>query len=217
MTAVAHDEGIGSFAHPVPRGMGGLAGDYYVQVGIFERPSSSFEMAMPGEDEEYASVYVAVACGGDRSTNCAIHAHNFALAGDMGIVYENALDLGAIEIAPGEVIDTVVKALVKKDDRNLLLLFSHFEATPFTYPVVLEAAVNEGMTESLEVVALIGMVARVGPVDNLAFTGVFGKGEALTALGRSEGGDWLRIAFGWVPAVNVEAAGDIMSLPVTTK
>ncbi len=46
--------------------------------------------------------------------------------------------------------------------------------------------------------------------------GVFQRGEQATAFGRDEAGGWLHIAEGWVIAKNVEAAGDIMTLPVTT-
>ena len=46
--------------------------------------------------------------------------------------------------------------------------------------------------------------------------GVFQRGEQATAFGRDEAGSWLHIAEGWVVAKNVDAAGDIMGLPVTT-
>ena len=46
--------------------------------------------------------------------------------------------------------------------------------------------------------------------------GVFQRGQEATAFGRDEAGGWLHIAEGWVIAKNVEAAGDIMTLPVTT-
>lgn len=46
--------------------------------------------------------------------------------------------------------------------------------------------------------------------------GVFQRGEQATAFGRDEAGGWLHIAEGWVIAKNVETAGDIMTLPVTT-
>lgn len=46
--------------------------------------------------------------------------------------------------------------------------------------------------------------------------GVFPRGEQANAFGRDEAGSWLHIADGWVIAKNVDAAGDVMGLPVTT-
>ena len=46
--------------------------------------------------------------------------------------------------------------------------------------------------------------------------GVFQRGQQATAFGRDEAGSWLHIAEGWVAAKNVEANGDVMTLPITT-
>ena len=46
--------------------------------------------------------------------------------------------------------------------------------------------------------------------------GVFPRGEQANAFGRDEAGAWLQINDGWVIAKNVDAAGDVMDLPVTT-
>ena len=46
--------------------------------------------------------------------------------------------------------------------------------------------------------------------------GVFQRGEQANAFGRDEAGAWLHIADGWVIAKNVDAAADVMDLPVTT-
>lgn len=46
--------------------------------------------------------------------------------------------------------------------------------------------------------------------------GVFQRGAKANAFGRSDDGGWLHIAEGWVIAKNVDAAGDVMTLPVTT-
>ena len=46
--------------------------------------------------------------------------------------------------------------------------------------------------------------------------GVFQRGQEAAAFGRDEAGAWLHIADGWVIAKNVDAAGDVMDLPVTT-
>ena len=46
--------------------------------------------------------------------------------------------------------------------------------------------------------------------------GVFQRGQEAAAFGRDEAGAWLQINDGWVIAKNVDAAADIMALPVTT-
>lgn len=46
--------------------------------------------------------------------------------------------------------------------------------------------------------------------------GVFQRGQEAAAFGRDEAGAWLQINDGWVIAKNVDAAADIMDLPVTT-
>ena len=46
--------------------------------------------------------------------------------------------------------------------------------------------------------------------------GVFQRGAEAVAFGRNEAGSWLHIAEGWVAAKNVEANGDVMTLPITT-
>ena len=46
--------------------------------------------------------------------------------------------------------------------------------------------------------------------------GVFQRGAEAVAFGRNEAGSWLHIAEGWVVAKNVEANGDVMTLPITT-
>ncbi len=46
--------------------------------------------------------------------------------------------------------------------------------------------------------------------------GVFPRGQEADAFGRDEAGAWLQINDGWIAAKNVDAAGDVMGLPVTT-
>ena len=46
--------------------------------------------------------------------------------------------------------------------------------------------------------------------------GVFQRRQEAAAFGRDEAGAWLQINDGWVIAKNVDAAADIMALPVTT-
>ena len=46
--------------------------------------------------------------------------------------------------------------------------------------------------------------------------GVFQRGEQTNAFGRDEAGAWLQINDGWIAAKNVDAAADVMDLPVTT-
>ena len=47
--------------------------------------------------------------------------------------------------------------------------------------------------------------------------GSLGRGEEALAIGRSQGGYWLRIESGWVLASPVKAAGDIMDLPIVSE
>ncbi len=173
----------------------------------------------PAEGQEYVIVSLELTCDASRSENCVIASFDLELAGDDGIIYPHAVEMDerAIDFAPYTEAFYDVLALISSEDSNLVLLFYRFPDIPYTFPLVLATEPFPEPTEAIAINANIGMIARVGPGGKLDFTGVFNRGEQVLAHGRNADGTWLEIQFGWIPAEHVDAEGDIMSLPVTSR
>ncbi len=210
----AHEEDLGSFKNPVPLGESAVVGGMVMRVVDFARPLDDAKAISTYPNQESVEVTVAVHCQTDQQADCQLYPDDFAVAGELGIIYENE-SIGQLQLGPGVDAQIVVTALIDRADASLLLLYSHFGVTPYTYPLVFATQQRRISPHSMEITAAVGMLARVGPSSELDFSGVFGRGEALMAQGRNADGSWLEIAFGWIPAEHVDTAGDIMSLPVT--
>ena len=190
-----------------------------LRVTGLERPADRGDgMAVPAEGEEAVLVSVDLECAVSRSENCYFSSFDFELSGDNGIVYETAFEAGEaveIELEPGGAASVDWPFLISSDDANLALHYYNHHSMQFAFPQIF-ATEARAEAEPIEIVPTISVVTRVGPRRDLAFAGVLHRGEALLARGRNADGAWLEIGFiGWVPAEFVEAAGDIMSLPVT--
>lgn len=211
----AHEENLGSFKNPVPLGEGAEVGGMVMRVIDFTRPLDDAKAMSTYPNQESVEITVAVDCQSDQQDNCQLYPDDFAVAGELGIIYDNE-SIGQHQLGPGVAdYQIVVTALIDRADASLLLLYSHFGVTPYTYPLVFATQQRRISQHSMEISAAVGMLARVGPSSELDFSGVFGRGEALMAQGRNADGGWLEIAFGWIPAEHVDTVGDIMSLPVT--
>lgn len=211
----AHDDDRGSFQRPIPLGDSEVVGGMDMRVIDFVRPTDDAKMMSSHPNQESVEIVVGLHCQSERQANCQLFTLDFAMAGELGLIYENQSAMEELELAPGEDAQVAVLALVDKDDASLLLLYSHFGETPYTFPLVFATEPGLFDPHSIEITATVGMLARVGPGSELDFSGVFSRGEALIALGRNADGSWLEVYFGWVPAGNIETAGDIMRLPVT--
>lgn len=210
----AHEDALGSFKNPVPLGEGAEVGGMVMRVIDFARPLDDAKAISTYPNHESVEVTVAVHCQSDQQAYCQLFPDDFAVAGELGIIYENE-SIGQLQLGPGVDAQIVVTALIDRADASLLLMYSHFGVTPYTYPLVFATQQRRISQHSMEITAAVGMLARVGPSSELDFSGVFGRGEALMAQGRNADGSWLEIAIGWIPAEHVDTAGDIMSLPVT--
>ncbi|MCY3573870.1 MAG: hypothetical protein OXG92_04210 [Chloroflexi bacterium] len=210
----AHDGGWGSFRYPIPLSGSEALGGMDMRVIDFTRPLDDAKPISAQPGQESVEIIVGIHCQGDQEVNCQLHPWDFAVAGELGIIYENE-GITAYKFAPGDKAKIAVRALINQADSSLLLLYSHFGERPYTFPLVF--ATEPGLVDphSIEITATVGMLARVGPSSALDFSGVFGRGEALIAQGRNADGSWLEVFFGWVPAEHVEITGDIMRLPIT--
>ena len=211
----------GTFKNPFPlRNYEDVGDGISLRVVGLQRPADSGnDSDTPAEGQEYVIVSLELTCDASRSENCVIASFDFEVAGDKGIIYPQsaAMDERAIDFAPYTEAFYDVSALISSDDSNLVLLFYRFPDIPYTFPLVFATELFPEPTEAIAINANIGMIARVGPGGNLDFTGVFNRGEQLLAHGRNADGTWLEIQFGWIPAEHVDAEGDIMSLPVTSR
>ncbi len=212
--AMAHPDGYGSFKHPVSFGENAVVGGLTVAVIDFERPAAGGDMPS-SEDQEYVQALVELACLKDHVANCQIYPTDLEMAGDLGFVYENRSAFESIELEPGEQTSVIVKSLVHIENTQLLLLFTQFGVTPYTFPMVFHTEPQPQAMPSIEISPLVSLIARSGPSADMGFTGVLRRGEQLTASGRNEAGSWLELAFGWVAAEHIESDGEIMSLPIT--
>ena len=212
--------GPGTFKNPYP-----LMNYSNSEDGISLRAVGLQRPAEPGPDQdppppgqEYVIVSVQLTCDPSHSDNCLVASFDFELAGSNGIIYPNAMkeDESAFDVAPGAEAFGDISAYISSDDTDLVLLFYHWPSIPYTFPLVFATELAPEATESIPINAKVGMIARVGPSSDLAFTGVFNRGEQLVALGRNADGAWLEVNFGWVPADLVQAEGDIMTLPITS-
>ena len=211
----------GTFKNPFPMRNYEEAGDgISLRVVGLQRPvDRNSGSDAPAEGQEYVIVSLELTCDASRSENCVIASFDFELAGDDGIIYPHAVDMDerAIDFAPYTEAFYDVLALINSEDSNLVLLFYRFPDIPYTFPLVFATEPFPEPTEAIAINATIGMIARVGPSSSLDFTGVFNRGEQVLAHGRNADGTWLEIQFGWIPAEHVDAEGDIMSLPVTSR
>ncbi|MCY4464957.1 MAG: hypothetical protein OXE46_05420 [Chloroflexi bacterium] len=214
MPALAHEEDLGSFKYPIPLGDGAVVAGMVVSVIDIARPLDDAKPMSTYPNQESVEISLDIHCQSDRQVDCQLEPYDFAVAGELGLIYENA-SIESHQLGPGATTQIVVTALIDRPDSSLLLLYSHFGVTPYTYPLVFATEAARISQQSIEITAAVGMLARVGPSSELDFSGVFGRGEALMAQGRNANGSWLEIAFGWVPVERIETAGDIMSLPVT--
>lgn len=196
-----------------------------VRVTGLERPAEMKDGGIPPAGEEYAVVSVDIECAIPRSENCHISSFDFTLSGDIGILYETAHEPFAteadgvveIEMEAGDSTSVKWPFLVSSDDSNLVLHYYNHLSMPFAFPQVFATKAKAEMARPIEVVPIIGILARVGPSSDLAFIGILHQGETLLADGRNADGSWLDIdGIGWVPAEFVESEGDIMILPVTS-
>ncbi|MCY4072070.1 MAG: hypothetical protein OXG60_12305 [Chloroflexi bacterium] len=211
--------GQGSFKNPYPlRNYSDSVDGISLRIVGLQRPAEpGADRDPPAAGQEYVIVSVQLTCDPSRSENCVVASFDFELAGSHGIIYPNAMkeDESAFDFAPGAEAFGDISAYVSSDDTDLVLLFYHWPSIPYTFPWVFATELAPETREGIPVNANVGMIARVGPSSDLAFTGVFNRGEQLLAFGRNADGAWLEISFGWVPAELVQAEGDIMSLPVT--
>lgn len=223
----AQDEGhtsAGTFKDPfVFNSFADTGNGLLVRVNKLERPTDEAmcEGDLRTAGDECVSVSVDVQCASSRTENCDIIWWDFELAGDHGLIYANAAedspDALTFDLAPGDEASGRLIAIVDSDDANLALLFYHFPDIAYTFPRVFATEPSPEPADGIAINAAVGMIARVGPNSSLDFTGVFNRGEALIARGRSADGAWLEISFGWIPAELVETEGDIMALPITSR
>ena len=68
---------------------------------------------------------------------------------------------------------------------------------------------------SVSLTATANRNLRQGPDTSYEETGSMLFGKTTFAIGRNHDGSWLQTPHGWLPADNVHADGDIVSLPVT--
>ncbi|MCY4145971.1 MAG: hypothetical protein OXE95_09040 [Chloroflexi bacterium] len=217
LPAFAHESDLGSFKRPIPLDYSETIAGMVMSIKDFQRSPVDDDHAASSSDQDSFEFIIDIHCEDDRQAPCQLFTPDFAVAGELGLIYENQRDMEELEFAPGEDAQITVTALIDKADASLMLLYSNFDEGSYTYPAVFATATeSEILTpHSIRIEADLGMLTRVGPSDNLDFAGVFLYGTALMAEGRNADGSWVEVSFGWAPAKHITAEGDIMSLPVT--